>query len=558
MSEPFKTITPPSNPGVHTRRWNVSLIWLVPIVAALIGLSMVIHSTLSKGPQIVVSFTTAEGLEANKTVVKYKNVVIGHVTTIALSQDRSHVDATIELEESAAPFTAEDSRFWVVRPRIGASGVSGIETVLSGAFIGADAGHSQTLRERFEGMENPPPVSYGEQGKRYTLHTETLGSLEIGSPVYYRRLQVGQVIAYRMAEDGKGLEVEVFINAPNDKFVTADTRFWNASGVDVSLSANGLKVNTQSLSSIIAGGIAFIELPGSDRTEPAKDNAHYTLFQDVESALAPADGLARNITLDFDQSLRGLEVGAPVELLGVNIGRVTSINLDFDAKRQSFPTRVGAVIYPARMGRANEKLMELAGGPNDIAIARILSGFVKNGLRAQAKSSNLLTGQLYISLGFIKDAPPVAFDANAQPINIPTVPGSLDKLQEQFQDFVDKLSKVPVDQIAGNLNGSLSQLQTTLKLFNNELLPQMHQTLAQVQQTIAMTNDTLAEDSPQRQQLNNAFGEVHRAARSVRVLTDYLGRHPEALIRGRTAEGQPDSFHIPLRSPQVNTQETLP
>jgi paraquat-inducible protein B len=549
----------PGPPAVTHRRFNVSLVWLVPIVAALVGLSMVIHNAMSAGPRITVSFVTAQGLEANKTEVKYKNVVIGKVTAIALSDDRSHINATIDLNESAKPFTSEDSRFWVVRPRIGAGGVSGVDTLLSGAFIGADAGHSDTLKNDFTGLENPPPVNYGEEGKRFTLHTDTLGSLDIGSPLYYRRIQVGQVVAYRLADDGKGVDVDIFVRSPNDKFVTTDSRFWNASGVDVSLGANGLKVNTESLSSIISGGVAFIEPKYSPDPVLADENARFDLFADRDTALAPPDGEPRYIRMSFDQNLRGLAVGAPVEFLGMNLGRVVSIDLDFDQAKQTFPTQVGAVIYPARLGRAHEKMMKMMGGKDDdAAAARMMAGFIKQGLRAQAKSGNLLTGQLYISLGFIPDAKPVAFDGNLRPLSIPTVPGSMDKLQEQLQQFADKLSKLPIDQIAANLNGSLGEMQKTLKQVNGQVLPQMRDALVQTQKTLASANDSLSENSPQRQQLGQAMDEVQRTARSVRVLTDFLSRHPEALIRGRTKQGQPDAYRASSSSSRESEPETQP
>lgn len=549
--------TPPSPaaaPAVKTRRFNISLVWIVPIIAALVGASMLISNGLNAGPQIEISFETAMGLEANKTQVKYKNVVIGQVTAIALSDDRSHVVATVDLNKSAEGFTAEDSVFWVVRPRIGANGISGVDTLLSGAFIGADAGSSEERKRQFVGKETPPAITYGEQGKRFTLHTEDLGSLDIGSPVYYRRIEVGQVVSYQLAEDGKGVDVEIFVHAPNDKFVTTDTRFWNASGIDLTVGASGLKVNTESLSTILAGGVAFVEPKYSPNATPATERSRFDLFADQENALAPPDGEPRYISMSFNQSLRGLAVNAPVEFLGVNIGRVVSVNLDYDAKTKSFPSVVGAVIYPDRLGKAHEKLLKEMGTEDDERSAKLMSAFVKQGLRAQARSANLITGQLYISLSFLPNAAPVAFDVAARPLRIPTVPGSLDKVQEQLQGVVDKISKLPLDEIANNLNGSLSEMQKTLRQVNAEVLPQMRGTLQQTQKTLAAANSTFADDSPERQQLSQAMDEVQRTARSVRVLTDFLSRNPEALIRGRTKQGEPDAF----RSPGNTSREIQP
>jgi paraquat-inducible protein B len=533
----------PARPQVKARKARISLVWLVPIVAGIIGLSMVIHDFLNVGPKVVVSFLTAEGLEAKKTQVKYKNVVIGTVTDIDLSDDRTHVLATIELNQSATPFTRADSQYWVVRPRIGAHGVSGVDTLLSGAFISADAGSSEKTEKNFTGLETPPPVTFGEKGKRFILHTDDLGSLDIGSPVYFRRIQVGQVVAYELAKDGKGVDIEIFVSSPNDQFVLTDSRFWNASGVDVSLGAAGLKVSTQSLTSIISGGIAFREPKYSPDAKPAESNAEYKLFEDQATALAPPDGEPKYIRMRFNQSLRGLVVNAPVDFLGVNIGRVVSVDLDYDAATGTFPGVVGAVIYPQRLGGANDKLREQAGsGDEEEQTSRILGRFVERGLRAQIRTGNLLTGQLYVAMDFDPKAPKIAYNAKARPLEIPTTGGSFDKLQEQLQAFVDKLGKIPIDELAKNLNGSLVELQKTMKQVNSNVLPQVRGTLQQAQKTIGNANATFSDDSPARQQLGQAMEEVQRTARSVRVLTDFLSRHPESLIRGRTGDAAPGSY----------------
>ncbi|WP_313289021.1 PqiB family protein [Stutzerimonas nitrititolerans] len=551
---PYSSETPAGAPEIRQRRARVSLVWLVPIAAALVGFSMVVQNWLSAGPQITVSFETAEGLEANKTQVKYKNVVIGQVTAINLSEDHTRVIATVELDQDAEPFTREDTKFWVVRPRIGASGVSGVDTLLSGAFIGADAGRAEETRREFVGLEAPPPVTFGVEGKQFTLHTDDLGSLGIGSPLYFRRLQVGQVISFGLADDGKGVQVQVFVNAPYDNFVTDDTRFWNASGVDVSVAADGLTVNTESLSAILAGGIAFRAPNYSPDARPAAEDSEFTLFSDMRRAMAPADGPPRYVQMRFDQPLRGLNVDAPVEFLGVPIGRVVSVKLDYDEQNKNFPVVVGAVIFPNRLGAAHDKLSHALGGNTEEHAARLMQMFVERGLRAQARTGNLLTGQLYISLDFDPRAPQVAFDQQARPMVIPTIAGSFDKLQEQLQAMVDKLSKLPIESLADNLNGSLDELRQTLKQVNGDVLPQLQRTLERSEQTLQNANQALADGSPQRQQLGDTLEEVQRAVRSVRVLSDYLSRHPESLIRGRNSSDEPTSYKGQATSRELNTE----
>lgn len=387
------------------------------------------------------------------------------------------------------------------------------------------------------------------------MKTDDLGSLDIGSSVFYRRIPVGEVVSYKLADDGKSVEVQIFIHAPNDKFVTRDSRFWNASGVDVSLAADGLKVNTESLAAILAGGISFVEPKYSPNPVIAEENTRFTLFNDQQTAMAPADGEPRYIRMRFEQPLRGLVVNAPVEFHGVNLGRVVSVDLDYDEVKKSFPTIIGAVIYPSRLGKAHEKMLKDRDVNDENLAVQVMGQFVARGLRAQARTGNLITGQLYIALDFIPNAIPVNFDVAARPVEIPTIPGSLDKLQEQLQAVVDKISKLPIDQIAANLNGTLGDLQKTLKQVNGEVLPQMRDTLVQAKKTVASANDSFSEESPQRQQFGQAMDEVQRTARSVRVLTDFLGRHPEALIRGRIKDNKPDGYKSSSSSSRDIDQE---
>jgi paraquat-inducible protein B len=540
----------PGQAPVKTRRFSISLVWIVPIVAVLVGISLVVHNLMQEGPTIIVNFKTGSGLTANKTEVKYRNVVIGQVTDVELSGDQKSVDATIKLSKQAETFTREDSQFWVVRPRIGAGGVSGIDTLLSGDYIGADVGQSDGRAKNFKGLENPPPITYGEPGKRFMLHAPDLGSLDIGSPVYYRKIPVGQVVTYALNPEGKGVDIEVFIHAPNDAFVTENTRFWNASGIDINVGANGFAVKTESLSTLLVGGIAFRAPEYSPNDVAAADDKDFELFADQQTALAPPNGKAQYMVLRFEQSLRGLKVDAPVEFLGMEIGRVVGINLDFDAKKRTFPLNVGIVIYPQRLGQAYKKMLtEFKHDPNDEAAGiRLLGTFIDNGLRAQARSGNLLTGQLYVALDFFPKAEKVAFDPSARPVVLPTVPGSLEQLQEKLEAMVNKINALPIERIAGNLDSNLVELRKGLTQFNAKTLPGVQSTLADVSKTLQSASSTLAEDSPQREKLTETLDELGRMSRSLRELSDYLGRHPESLIRGRPDNAAPLDLKGPPRN----------
>lgn len=527
-------------PVVHRRRFGASLIWLVPILAALVGLSLVVNSWLQAGPSITITFNSAEGLDPGKTPVKYKNVVIGKVTRIGFTPDRSKVRVKVALDKSAEDFAMVDTRFWVVRPRIGLGGVSGVDTLLSGAFIGVDVGTSKEEHFNFVGLEQPPAVTYGAPGKSFALHADDLGSLDIGSPVYFRRIQVGRVSSYVLDKDGKGVTFQIFVDGPYDQFVSRSSRFWNASGLDVSLGANGLKVNTQSLAAVLAGGVAFQDPPGPHDASAAPEGSTYRLFEEKATAMAPPDGPPQYVRMRFDQSLRGLAVDAPVEFLGINIGRVVSINMDYDEKRERFPVTVGAVIYPQRLGRAYDKLAALSQAHGEGGdLAPMIGKLVAHGLRAQARTGNLLTGQLYIAMDFLPKAAKVDFNASAKPLEIPTAPGSFDKLQEQLAEIVDKIHKIPFDSIGAHLNDSLANLDKTLKQVNGEVLPEFKGTLKDARKTLGTTSNALSPDSPLQQNLQGTLQELQRMARSLRVFSDYLGTHPEALIRGRKADPAP-------------------
>ncbi len=522
-------------PVVRKRsRFGVSLIWLVPAIAALIGLSLVVSNWLKVGPVIAISFQTAEGIEANKTQVKYKNVVIGKVTAIRLSEDRGSIVAQVDLDKGATSFATAETRYWVVRPRVGLGGVSGVDTLLSGAFIGADVGNSSDYQDHFVGLETPPAVTHGAPGKRFVLHTGDLGSLDIGSPVYYRRIQVGRVVAYELDKDGNNVSLQVFVDAPHDHLVTDASRFWNASGVDVSLGANGLKINSQSLATVLAGGIAFQSPPQVPTMAEATENTQFTLYDDMPTAMAPPDGPPQHLEMRFDQSMRGLAVDAPVDFLGINVGHVISVKLDYDEKRQRFPVDVRAVVYPHRLGDAYDKLVAMAQrSDGDSRAGHLLGKLVANGLRAQARSGNLLTGQMYVALDFIPNAKKVTFDPTAEPLQVPTVPGSFDKLQEQLAEIVEKFHAVPFDEIGKNLNKSLTGLDKTLQRVNGEVLPSLTDTLDGAKTTLGTVNGVVGGDSKVLSDLSQTLREVQRMARSLRVFGDYLDRHPEALIRGR-------------------------
>ena len=521
----------PPEPEIVRRR-RFPLVWLIPIAASLIGVFMLVQSWRSTGPRVRIEFDSAQGLTAGKTHVSYKDVVIGTVSSVSLSKDRSGVVATVDFTRDARDLLKDDTRFWIVRPQIGAAGISGIETLLSGVYITLDPGSRGDTRTDYKGMDDAPMVTRGSAGRRFLLKAADIGSLYVGAPVYFHHLKAGRLVSYRMSSD-KSLDIQIFIDAPYDRFVHPTTRFWNASGVDLSLTAAGLKVETQALATIVAGGIAFDDPPAAEVTPAASADSTFYLTGDRTSAMADPDGPPLRMRMRFDSPLRGLALGAPVEFYGVGIGNVVKVAVDFDPPTQKFSLLVDVVTYPHRLGSVLAKFP--TNNEEEAKVATFVGSMVHDGLRAQARTGNLLTGQLYIALDFVKSPPSVAFDTSARPLLIPTAGGSVDKIQSDVGDFVAKLNRLPLDSIGKRLDQDVGELGSTLQLLNTKTLPGLSDTLADSRKVLQGAGGALDPDAALHMNLNSLLRELTQTARSIRMLTDMLSAHPESIIRGRQA-----------------------
>ncbi|WP_153101308.1 intermembrane transport protein PqiB [Paraburkholderia hayleyella] len=531
---------PPAGPDLPNpdivaprRSWLPSLVWVIPLVAALIGIALVVRSVYDKGPTITISFSSAEGLEPGKTQVKYKDVNIGAVKTITLSKNRSKVQVEVQLTKEASSFAVKGTRFWVVRPRIGASGVSGLGTLLSGAYIGVDAGRSDEKQKTFAGLETPPPITGDQKGHQYTLRGDSLGSIDIGSPILYRRLQVGQVVGFSLDKDGTGVTMQVFVAAPYDQYVGTNTRWWHASGVDLRLDSGGFTLNTQSLATVIVGGLSFQSPPGQAAGKQAPNNMTFRLSPDETEAMRDPDGPPLRVVMNFNQSLRGLAVGAPVDFRGIVLGQVSAIGIEYNPKTRSFMMPVTMNIYPNRLGK---RFRDAVPHPDGIVGENFLQRLVKHGLRGQLRTGNLITSQLYVAVDIFPKAPPATINVNLDPLELPTIPNTLDELQLQVADIARKLDKIPFDQIGENLNSSLKNANQLFKRLDTEVVPQVHDTLASAKQTFSSAEATLQQGSPLQSDVHQALQELTRTLQSLNALSDYLERHPESLLRGKPGD----------------------
>jgi paraquat-inducible protein B len=545
MTEP----TPPDSDDLPTAvpgssLWaRLQLIWILPVVVILAGVFVLIHEKLAQGTSIEIRFRTAEDLEANKTKVRYKDVEIGEVRDIHVSKDRKEVIVTAGIHRDADDYLVDDTRFWVVRPSVSAAGVTGLGTLVSGAYISVDVGRSATRSEHFVGLEVPPIVTADRPGREFVLHADDLGSLSIGSLVFYRHLTAGQVVAYSLDPGGTGVTLKIFINAPFDAFVTGGTRFWQASGIDMSINSDGVKLRTESLTSILQGGVAFNALPGSEPTAVPVDTS-FTLYPDQDRAMRPIETEIRTFVMYFKGSLRGLSPGAPVELHGIAVGEVRSVDVEYDQQAGSLRFPVAVDLYPQRIrGRQAHGSQRAAGRDAETASRALVDSLVAHGLRAELKSGNLLTGQKYVDLDMHPDAPAEKVWWNERPSVFPTVSNGLDEIQDSVGSIARHLSKVPFDKISYRLLSTMASLEQTLKStdqlmrhVDGSIAPQVEATLAEAQAALKNAKDLLAQDAPLQSDLGATLLQLSRAAKSVTALVDYLERHPESLLRGKPGE----------------------
>jgi paraquat-inducible protein B len=561
MSESHGDTPPEPPPEAHIRvRRSFPLVWIIPLVAITLAGYLGWRAVYDRGPVITITFLTGDGLTGGQTKVEHKAVDLGTVRSITLSKDMTHVVVRVQMTREATPELTANARFWVVRPRFTGSNISGLETLLSGAFIELDPGAPGAAPQRdFTGLEEPPAVRSDEPGRTFILKAERIGSLSSGSPVFFHDIDVGELLRYDLGPDGDSITMHVFIRAPFDKYVHVGSRFWNVSGVAIDLGSSGVRVQLQSLTALLSGGIAFDTKAAASQTPVAKNDAVFPLYKNEAAASAANYSERFPYLIYFDGSVRGLAVGAPLEFQGIQIGVVTSINLELDPIRGTSRVAVGVEVQP-------ERVLPKEQFPNatPLGAARAL---VAHGMRAQLLTGNLLTGQQVVSLAFVPDAPPATVTVVNGVAVLPSISGGFDNITSGVSQIIDKLNRLPLSQIAQNLNGTLQSVHDIASG------PELRQTLQSMATAMASVNDLVAklnagttpvlkrlpeiaqalqatvdhanrligsadsgygDHSQFRRDLERLLSQVSDTARSVRILADYLDQHPEALIRGRS------------------------
>ncbi len=540
---------PPPAPVIKTRP-GPSLVWIIPLVTLLIGGWLIIKTASEKGPEITIAFKTAEGIEAGKTRIRYKNLDVGTVDSLRFGEGFANVILTASIDREAESFLRRDTRFWVVKPRLGLRGASGLSTLISGSYIELEPGKGAP-QHHFVGLESPPVVKAGEAGSEITLVARRLGSLNHGSPVYYQGIVAGEILGYQLGNDQRSVFIHAFVKAPYDKLVRGNSRFWNISGVEVSMNADGFNVRTESLESLLYGGIAF-ETPTT--LEPVEEHIGelvFTLHEDYGGIEEQAYTQKINFVLFFDGSVRGLTIGAPVEFKGIRVGKVVDLRLEFDSGNTTFRIPVVIEIEPERV---------IA---RDAAITspyKLLETLVERGLRARLQTGSLLTGQLFIELGMFPETPIRLANADTRLPELPTVPAELEEITTSIKTVLAQLERVDFESIGRELAGTL---QGTNQLINSPELTELTASFGSLRGILAKLDaraepiaenvelavaagnralgrleQVLRPDSPFQYRMNEMTEELSAMARSIRTLVDVLEREPQSLLFGRSPPGE--------------------
>jgi paraquat-inducible protein B len=515
-------------PEVRRRR-RLSPIWILPVVAVIVAAWLAYVTFAEKGPIITISLKTASGIEAGKTQIKYHDIELGVVQRVEAAPDLSHVVISAQMNKTAEDHLKEGTHFWVVRPRLSLTSLSGLETLVSGNYIEMDPGPGPAAERRFTGLEQPPVVRSDEPGTSYVVTTEKLGSISSGSPVFSRGIVVGEVIDYKFDGAQPRIPVRLFVKKPYDALVHDGTQFWNASGISVDAGAGGLKVQVGSLEAVLAGGIAFETPEAAVLGEPARADTTFPLYDNRAAAIDAGYTQRVRAIVEFEGSVRGLEIGAPVEAQGIPIGRVVDFHLVVDAA--SSKVRVPVVIEAdiARIGIINQPPDQTGKG----VLARQL---VALGMRAQLRTSSLITGSLIVALDFFPDAPPAEIVETDTYLRLPTVPTQMESLTRSVSQTLDKLSALPLGEVMDGVRQTLDTAQQLMRDANTRsgpLLVSLNKTSEAAETVLKGFSTTYGRDSSIPGDVGALLRQLQDTAKSVKTLASYLEEHPNSVLLGK-------------------------
>jgi paraquat-inducible protein B len=541
---------PAATPVVRrTQRWNI--VWVVPVIALLIGAWLLYRNFAAQGPVAHIRFETAEEIYAGKTEVRCRSVKVGVVKRVRLEDDLKSVLVDAEMDSAAEHLLRGGTRFWVVKPRLSAAEISGLGTLIQGSYIELDPGPPDADRvTHFLGLETPPATNLSVPGLRLTLTAEAAGSLTIGAPIYHRGFEVGRIEGRRLDAGGLGVTYDAFIAQQYSGLVTKNTRFWNTSGIDISAGADGFKLRTPSFQAMVSGGVSFGVTLGESPGESATDGMTFTLYRDEETARNSTFNPTLKFLLLFDQTVRGLSVRAPVEFRGITIGRVADISFDLVPSASDASVPVLIEIDPSLMRPE-------AARKESIPDTDFIREAVSNGLRAALRTGNLITGSLYVDLDYYEDVPPAEMGSKGEFNSIPTVSSGFAQLEAKITAILDKLQSLSLEETMAEITAAAEEAKTTMAESRDTLKeieataaaarqtlenPEFRELPADLRKSIAALEKSIASVGPDgavQGDLLRTLDELRASLRSLKSMTTTIDEKPNSLLFGRESSGNP-------------------
>ncbi len=547
----------------RSRRWWPGWIWSVPVLALAIVSWLILREVNNQGPSVTITFDSAGGLTAGNSQVKYQDMVVGGVTSVKLQPDLRHADVTLSLHADLDGHLGPGTQFWIVGQHPSFSNLSAITTLISGPYVGVDPKPGKT-EPHFTGLAEPPVLKQETAGTSFLLHADRLNSLSRGSPIYYRNIKVGELQGYKLVDDDRAVEITAFVQAPYGHLVHAGTRFWDASAVRLSM-GDGATLRVPSVSALIEGAIAFETPLEAEAGPPSAPDSRFELYKTRDAAenVPPPDAVAYRVV--FEKPTGTLDVGAPVRLMGERIGLVRDSQLAFDTDQQALRLSATLLLDPGRIALAGATPPQ--GSDARARLDAVLRPLVEQGLRAELTSSVPLVGGQEVALRFVPNAAPAALGDGTAP-EIPTSGSSgVQALIAGASDVVAKIDALPLPQIAASVREATEhlaklsrspELTSSLRHLDRSLanaeeitgeargrvapiLAELHRTVQEADTALASAQRVLGSGalaaSPEAAALPGTLYEFKRAAQSLREFTDFLDRHPEALIQGRGNRG---------------------
>jgi paraquat-inducible protein B len=518
-----------------SRGRSFSGIWIIPLIALLLGVYMVVHTWLTEGPTITVAFNNASGLTQGKTKIKYRNVDMGIVEEVRLNDNFDGVIATIKLDRQTLPLLREDTRFWVVTARVGMGNISGLDTLLSGAYIQLAPGEGVEGKRKFVALEQPPLTPTGAPGLRLKLISESASSVSAGDAVLYNSYKVGRVESMTFDPSDRKAHYTLFIDAPYHELVDSQTRFWNVSGISLSAGADGFKLETGSMDTVLLGGVAFGLPPGLTKGEPVEHNTEFELYSSYEDILKNPFRYGTHYVVSFSQNIKGLLPGAPVEYRGITLGRVKRImlkesieyNIEQGIEGQGADVPILIYVEPGRLELPDSK-------PSIESLHNAIRFGVANGMRASLETGSLLTGAKYVNIDYFEGVEEAAVGSFLEYPTIPAIETGLGQIEQKLTAVLDKINALPLNDTVSSANAAIATLNETLDSLHTimasqstqQLPEQLNTTLQQLQVTL----DGLSPNSEAYQSINSSLLRLNRTMGNLESLTRTLSGQPNAAV----------------------------